>query len=158
MISRKVKQFRICAGRGGGARITCVKGWRRPPYKHRASVHLIDLIVVFHDHIPFPVKYGYCAVARVEEGPAEWLGRLVFALHPHQARFRLPLSALTPLPEGLPPARAALAANMETALNVTWDAGVGPGDLRETDPAEASPRSCSSDRRPTTQDAVLHRL
>ncbi|SFI29831.1 zinc-dependent alcohol dehydrogenase [Albimonas pacifica] len=77
---------------------------------------------------PFPVKYGYCAVARVEEGPAEWLGRRVFALHPHQARFRLPLSALTPLPEGLPPGRAALAANMETALNVTWDAGVGPGD------------------------------
>lgn len=77
---------------------------------------------------PFPVKYGYCAVARVEDGPPDWRGRLVFALHPHQARFRLPLSALTPLPEGLPPARAALAANMETALNVTWDAGVGPGD------------------------------
>ena len=77
---------------------------------------------------PFPVKYGYCAVARVEEGPAGWRGRLVFALHPHQARFRLPLSALTPLPEGLPSGRAALAANMETALNVTWDAGVGPGD------------------------------
>ncbi len=33
-----------------------------------------------------------------------------------------------PLPEGVPPARAVLAANLETALNVVWDAGVGPCD------------------------------
>jgi threonine dehydrogenase-like Zn-dependent dehydrogenase len=33
-----------------------------------------------------------------------------------------------PLPEGVPAARAVLAANLETALNVTWDASVGPGD------------------------------
>lgn len=77
---------------------------------------------------PFPVRYGYCAVAEVEDGPAGWIGKPVFALHPHQARFRLPLAALSPLPPGLPPARAVLAANMETALNVVWDARVGPGD------------------------------
>jgi threonine dehydrogenase-like Zn-dependent dehydrogenase len=28
----------------------------------------------------------------------------------------------------VPPERAVLAANMETALNVVWDAGIGPGD------------------------------
>ena len=32
------------------------------------------------------------------------------------------------LPQGVPPARAVLAANLETALNGLWDAGVGPGD------------------------------
>src|SRR5579862_4829686 len=31
---------------------------------------------------PFPVKYGYATVGRVERGPAEWLERVVFALHP----------------------------------------------------------------------------
>lgn len=77
---------------------------------------------------PFPVKYGYCAVAEMLEGPAGWAGRHVFALHPHQTLFRLPSSACRLLPEGLPPARAALAANMETALNVVWDAGLAPGD------------------------------
>jgi NADPH:quinone reductase-like Zn-dependent oxidoreductase len=77
---------------------------------------------------PFPVKYGYSAVAEVEDGPEALRGRLVFALHPHQTRFRLPVSAVHPLPPGLPPARAALAANMETALNVVWDAGLAPGD------------------------------
>jgi threonine dehydrogenase-like Zn-dependent dehydrogenase len=75
---------------------------------------------------PFPVKYGYCAVGRVLEGPLA--GRTVFALHPHQSRFRLPAAALTPLPKGLPPARAVLTANMETALNILWDSGAGAGD------------------------------
>jgi threonine dehydrogenase-like Zn-dependent dehydrogenase len=32
------------------------------------------------------------------------------------------------LPDGLPPRRAVLAANMETALNAVWDGGAGPGD------------------------------
>jgi threonine dehydrogenase-like Zn-dependent dehydrogenase len=32
------------------------------------------------------------------------------------------------VPEGVPPARAVLAANMETALNAVWDGGAGPAD------------------------------
>jgi threonine dehydrogenase-like Zn-dependent dehydrogenase len=77
---------------------------------------------------PGPVKYGYCAVARVIEGPAALIGQTVFALHPHQSEFILPAEALTPLPDGLPARRATLAANMETALNGLWDSGVGAGD------------------------------
>ena len=34
---------------------------------------------------------------------------------------------MTPLPAGLPAARAMLAANMETALNAVWDAAAAPG-------------------------------
>ncbi|MFD1509393.1 zinc-dependent alcohol dehydrogenase [Lacimonas salitolerans] len=75
---------------------------------------------------PFPVKYGYCAVGRVTEG--ELAGQDVFALHPHQTWFRMPQAMLTPLPGGLPPERAVLGANMETALNVLWDSGAGAGD------------------------------
>ena len=75
---------------------------------------------------PFPVKYGYAAVGEVQEG--ELAGRAVFALHPHQTEFRLPAEALIPLPRGLPPERAVLAANMETALNILWDSGAGAGD------------------------------
>jgi threonine dehydrogenase-like Zn-dependent dehydrogenase len=77
---------------------------------------------------PFPVKYGYIAVGRVEEGPRELQGRLVFALHPHQTLFTVPVQALAPLPEGVPPIRAVLAANMETALNALWDVSPGPAD------------------------------
>ena len=76
---------------------------------------------------PFPVKYGYSIVGRVEDGPAE-AGEVVFALYPHQDRFTLPADAVVPLPDGIPPSRAVLAANMETALNGIWDASPGPAD------------------------------
>jgi threonine dehydrogenase-like Zn-dependent dehydrogenase len=55
-------------------------------------------------------------------------GRAVFTLHPHQDAFNVPADAVVPLPEGLPPERAVLAANMETALNAVWDAEPGPAD------------------------------
>jgi threonine dehydrogenase-like Zn-dependent dehydrogenase len=75
---------------------------------------------------PFPVKYGYATVGQVEAGPTNLAGRTVFALHPHQSRFVLPAAAVTPLPDDVPARRAVLAANMETALNATWDAAPGP--------------------------------
>ena len=77
---------------------------------------------------PFPVQYGYSAVGRVIDGPRDWLGRAVFCLFPHQDEFEVSTDALSVLPDGLPPRRAVLAANMETALNAIWDSGVGPGD------------------------------
>jgi NADPH:quinone reductase-like Zn-dependent oxidoreductase len=76
---------------------------------------------------PFPVKYGYATVGLVEEGPAGMVGRMVFALYPHQTLFDVPASAVVPLPDEVPPQRAVLAANMETALNATWDAEVKLG-------------------------------
>ena len=77
---------------------------------------------------PFPVKYGYSSVGRVEHGPAEWLGKLVFSLSPHQTVLTLAPDAVVALPPDVPSSRAVLAANMETALNAVWDATPGPGD------------------------------
>jgi hypothetical protein len=74
---------------------------------------------------PFPVKYGYATVGRVEAGAPELVGSAVFTLHPHQTLFDVPADAVVPLPDNVPPSRAVLAANMETALNAMWDAGVG---------------------------------
>jgi len=77
---------------------------------------------------PFPVKYGYCAVARVSAGPEEWLNKRVFVLHPHQDQFNAPVSMLNLLPDDVPDDRAVLAANMETALNAIWDSGMSAAD------------------------------
>jgi NADPH:quinone reductase-like Zn-dependent oxidoreductase len=77
---------------------------------------------------PFPVKYGYAIVGTVHSGPPHLHGRMGFALHPHQDLFALPPDAFVPLPEGVPPQRAVLAANMETALNAVWDGAPGPAD------------------------------
>ena len=73
-------------------------------------------------HFPFPVKYGYSTVGRIEAGPGSLIGRNVFVLHPHQSLFDVPSNAAVTLPDDVPPARAVLAANMETALNALWDA------------------------------------
>lgn len=78
--------------------------------------------------LPWPVKYGYSSVGRVLAGPPELLGREVFCLYPHQTAYVVDAGELTALPEGLPAARAVLAANMETALNALWDAGLKAGD------------------------------
>ncbi|MDM7944168.1 MAG: zinc-binding alcohol dehydrogenase [Hydrogenophaga sp.] len=77
---------------------------------------------------PFPVKYGYVNVGVVEAGAAELLGRTVFCLYPHQTVFQVPADAVVPLPAGVPPARAVLAANLETAINALWDASPRLGD------------------------------
>lgn len=77
---------------------------------------------------PFPVKYGYAAVGVVEAGPEQLVGRHVFCLYPHQSRFRVAADWLVALPEAVPPSRAVLAANAETALNAIWDAAPAPGE------------------------------
>jgi NADPH:quinone reductase-like Zn-dependent oxidoreductase len=79
-------------------------------------------------NFPFPVKYGYSTVGRVEAGPAHLIDRIVFALHPHQDRFNVPADAVVVLPDQIPLRRAVLAANMETALNAMWDGEPGPAD------------------------------
>ena len=77
---------------------------------------------------PAPVKYGYINVGVVEEGPATLVGRTVFCLYPHQTRYVVPAEAVHPLPDSVPPGRAILAANLETAVNGLWDSGARIGD------------------------------
>lgn len=77
---------------------------------------------------PGPVKYGYCNVGSVEAGPSELVGRAVFCLYPHQTRYVVPADAVHVLPDGVPPARAVLAAQLETAINALWDAAPCLGD------------------------------
>src|SRR3954470_269972 len=77
---------------------------------------------------PAPVKYGYLNVGVVENGPSSLLGRTVFSLYPHQTRYVVPASAVTVVPDGVPPHRAVLAGTVETAVNALWDAAPLIGD------------------------------
>lgn len=77
---------------------------------------------------PHPVKYGYLSVGVVEHGPASWLGRRVFCLHPHQDRYVVPVDALTRVPDDVPEERAVLAGAVETAINAVWDCSPRYGD------------------------------
>jgi len=77
---------------------------------------------------PAPLKYGYISVGRVQAGVSSLVGRIVFCLHPHQTQFIVPSAAVHVLPDGVPPDRAVLAANLETAVNGLWDARPCVGD------------------------------
>ena len=77
---------------------------------------------------PGPVKYGYLNVGLVEAGPPSLLGKTVFCLHPHQTAFVVPATAVTPVPDDVPPGRAVLAGTVETAVNALWDAAPLVGD------------------------------
>lgn len=111
----------LCSGVSRGTEALVAKGlvprseWPRMACPYQAGA------------FPFPIKYGYALVARVEAGPDELVGRTVFALHPHQDRCLLPAEAVLPVPEAVPAGRAVLAANLETALNALWDAPALPG-------------------------------
>lgn len=70
----------------------------------------------------YPFPYGYACVGRVEgQGP------LVFVFHPHQDVFTAAASDLVAVP-GVQPAAATLFPLVETALQVTLDAGASYRD------------------------------
>ncbi len=73
----------------------------------------------------YPLSYGYCLVGRVVEIGAQvdpvWLGRSVFAFHPHASAFLAKAEALVPIPMGIQPQDAVFFPNMETAVNLVMD-------------------------------------
>jgi hypothetical protein len=79
-------------------------------------------------HFPFPVKYGYSLVGEVVQGPEGLRGRPVHVLHPHQDFCVVRTADVRPLPAGVPPERATLASNLETAVTAVWDSGVTLGE------------------------------
>ncbi|WP_181808060.1 zinc-dependent alcohol dehydrogenase [Streptomyces shenzhenensis] len=92
------------------------------------SQHTVMRAPFQEGEFPGPVKYGYLSVGVVEQGPVGLIGRTVFCLYPHQTRYVVPVSAVTVVPERVPPARAVLAGTVETAVNALWDAAPLVGD------------------------------
>lgn len=90
---------------------------------------------------PFPVSYGYQVVAQVEEagdGVELRPGQLVFAVHPHQDRFVMPVATgpaearraiVTPVPDGVGADRAAFVNLFAVALGGVLDVPVRHGDV-----------------------------
>jgi 2-desacetyl-2-hydroxyethyl bacteriochlorophyllide A dehydrogenase len=78
----------------------------------------------------YPRRYGYAWVGEVVESKsdAHAPGTRVFALAPHGDEHCFDAVQARPLPQAVPAERAVLAANLETAVNVVWDAGIALGD------------------------------
>ncbi len=69
--------------------------------------------------IGFPMKFGYSMVGRVIDGEPDWLGRRVFAFHPHESHFVAPVDTLLELPGE--PESAVFLPNLESAINFIHD-------------------------------------
>src|SRR5579872_5516672 len=87
-----------------------------------AELALDDTIGALDGSFSYPFAYGYACVGEVAE-----TGQAVFAFHPHQDVFAARADELIPLPP-VDPASAPLLPLVETALQVTLDAGAGYRD------------------------------
>jgi len=100
----------LASGISRGTEATVFAG-RVPPSQYEAM-----RAPLMAGSFPFPVKYGYACVGAAPDGAR------MFVLHPHQDIFCAPSAMCVPVPDAVPTERAVLAANMETALNIVWDA------------------------------------
>src|SRR6204780_1622612 len=106
----------VCSGISGGTERLVYRG------EVSAELALDDTIDALGGTFSYPFAYGYACVGEVAGS-----GQRVFAFHPHQDVFTAPVSELVPLP-AVDPAPATLFPLVETALQVTLDAGSGYRD------------------------------
>src|ERR1700761_6559999 len=106
----------VCSGISGGTERLVYRG------EVPADLVLDDAIGALGGTFSYPFAYGYACVGEVAES-----GRTVFAFHPHQDVFAARASELIALPP-VDPAAATLLPLVETALQVTLDAGTGYRD------------------------------
>jgi len=76
--------------------------------------------------IRYPLAYGYAAVGQVIAvgaalHEADWLGKRVFAFHPHSSHFLAKPTELMPIPAPISDEQALFLPNMETAINFVHD-------------------------------------
>src|SRR6202050_586374 len=106
----------LCSGISGGTERLVYRG------EVPADLALDDAIDALGGTFSYPFAYGYACVGEVAES-----GQRVFAFHPHQDVFTAQAGELVPLP-AVDPAAATLFPLVETALQVTLDAGNGYRD------------------------------
>src|ERR1700684_3457988 len=106
----------LCSGISGGTERLVYRG------EVPAKLALDDTIGALRATFSYPFAYGYACVGEETES-----GRMVFAFHPHQDVFAARGDDMIPLP-AIDPAAATLFPLVETALQVTLDAGTGYRD------------------------------
>jgi threonine dehydrogenase-like Zn-dependent dehydrogenase len=106
----------LCSGISGGTERLVYRG------EVPADLALDDTIGALGGTFSYPFAYGYACVGEVADS-----GQAVFAFHPHQDVFAARADDLIALP-AIDPASATLFPLVETALQVTLDAGSGYRD------------------------------
>jgi 2-desacetyl-2-hydroxyethyl bacteriochlorophyllide A dehydrogenase len=107
-----------CSGISAGTELLAYRG------ELDADTVLDESLAGLTGSFRYPFRYGYSCVGRVERGTAAVPARsLVFAFHPHQDRFVVAADDVVPLAADADPRAATLFPLVETALQLTLDAG-----------------------------------
>lgn len=89
------------------------------------ELELDETITSLCGSFDYPFAYGYCLVGRIVKVGAvaeeQWLGRRIFAFHPHQDYLRLPVDQCYPVPDAVSARAAGFLPNVETACNFVMD-------------------------------------
>ena len=89
-----------------------------------ATMALDETLGALTGSFDYPFAFGYSCVGEVEQGTSSISeGSLVFAFHPHQDRFVVTENDALLLASGTDPRQATLFPLVETALQLTLDAG-----------------------------------
>ena len=109
----------ICSGISSGTELLFFRG--EVPEKMLADASIPAL----QESTGFPLRYGYALAGEVLAAGSTsleaWVGRKVFAFHPHESHFLATPDQLHPIPSGITPENAVLLPNMETAVNLLLD-------------------------------------
>lgn len=110
----------LASGVSGGTELLAYRGLIDP------AMPLDETLGALGGTFTFPFRYGYSCVGVIEDGASPGspdTGALVFAFHPHQDRFTVAGRDVVPLPAGTDPVTGTLFPLVETALQLTLDAG-----------------------------------
>ncbi len=107
----------VYSGISGGTELLAYRGELDPD----AAVD--ETLPALRGAFAYPFRYGYSCVGRIVRSRSSLAeGRIVFAFHPHQDRLVLPAAEVIPV-DRIPPRLATLFPLVETALQVSLDAG-----------------------------------
>ena len=96
-----------------------------------AGLAVDEAIAALGGTFDYPLKYGYALVGEVVRTGREltdWLGRTVFAFHPHESHFVAAAGEVQIVPPDIPVEDALFFPNMETALTLAHDGKAAIGE------------------------------
>jgi threonine dehydrogenase-like Zn-dependent dehydrogenase len=97
-----------------------------------SGMELDESIAALSGAVEYPLTYGYAAVGEVVDAGSRadpsWIGRTVFAFHPHESHFLARPRELYPVPEGIDATAATMLPTFETAVTIALDAAPRLGE------------------------------
>jgi len=126
MTDNQVQVKAICSAISAGSEMLIYKGLAPKDLKADVSINSLE------GDLSFPLKYGYSMVGQIthigKKVDKKWMGKIIFAFHPHQSDFVSSIEDLILIPDDISPEDAVFLPNVETAINFIMDGNPQMGE------------------------------